>query len=471
MAVQNIIKTQPSNQDYQELLVRLPVRDSSVWTPLQKKEFKSAMDRFYSILGYYTPETAKQIFWKGIIEGHPIIRGDVSYEEWLREVMPRLAVIVLNIADEKLFERIYRSLNTATLIYFNSLLTEEIPGLSDEEKIDFLSEKKPWLKNFLFGSPLNAMGGLFFEANKNASFSISNVTRRIEILPTRLKGALFSIATCNAISSICEKEGLSNQQSTNVSHLLGLTLIGLMDSNELGERIEKACDITQEKSLIFAEKLKNILIDPYQNDIASLKEQSNPIIKEQEISVPIKTTDGKTEEKQIKINKVEFPSIGEEKSSENSGNAPFILHKEKDLTAGASGASPFKKGSVFSFGFFKPRGTPITEKKEISVKIESSEKPIEKNFSSAPVSTSIFEQIKTELEDKNKEVLPSANQPLVEKVQGTPPAPLITLKTEDAKASSKPTVIKQVHYSAFKTDLPPDDKVNPHVNGNTVFFK
>src|SRR3989344_2929165 len=188
MAEQNTAQTQLQYQDYQELLIRLPIRDDSVWVPLQKKDFKTAMNRFYGVLGYSTPKTVTQIFWKSIIEGHPLVRGDISYEDWLKEVMPRLAVIVLNIADEKLLEKIYRSLSPAALIYFNSLLVDEIEGISAEEKIDFLDEKKPWLRNFLLGSPLNAMGGLFFEASVSPSYSLPNVIRKIELLTPGLEG-------------------------------------------------------------------------------------------------------------------------------------------------------------------------------------------------------------------------------------------------------------------------------------------
>jgi len=88
--------TQTQYQDYQELLVRLPIRDDSVWIPLQKKNYKEAMDRFYSLLGYYTPKTATQIFWRSIIEGEPNIRGNISYKEWVTEVMPlRLCISIL----------------------------------------------------------------------------------------------------------------------------------------------------------------------------------------------------------------------------------------------------------------------------------------------------------------------------------------------------------------------------------------
>ncbi len=505
MAQQNNTQTQQQYQEYQELLIRLPIYDDSIWVPLQKKNFKEAMDRFYGILGYYTSKTAPQIFWRSIIEGKPDVRGDVSYSEWIEEVVPPLAIIILNIADEKLLEKIYRSLSPGMLAYFNSLVASEIPGISDEEKTDFLKKEKPWLYTYFTGSPLNVLnGGLFLKkTDATPTSSLENVAQRIVLLPPGLKNVLFSPETARTIVSICEKNGLNAQETTEISYYTGAVLLGLADPDEFSESIEKACNFSSEKAFGITEEIKEEVINTYSDEITSLKEESESIIKEKEIPVPIRAVEEQGGAQPVKITKVKFPKLDEEKKETADLGAPLILHKEQDVALGEKkgAVSPFAKGSVFSFGFFKPRGERKAPEPSgpVSVKIESSEKAPEKTLPPAPPVTipvqkspapsrkaGVFEQIKSELGVKSlelpvKDLSPAPLKiPETEKTKEAPPAaPAYAGRAGNQASEAKE--VKTVHYSQFKTELsnelgvksnePEDKQPDPHVEGNTVFFK
>lgn len=439
--------------DYMELLRAVPLWDESVWIPLQKKDFQGSMERLYALLGTYTKETIKRVFWKQIIEGNEKIRGEVTSDEWFREVTPEIARMIFLVGEQDLVEQIQTSLSTSPEIlnYFEFLLVESIPGDNIEEKSEYLSKEKPWFRTFLLASPLNALteGSLVPISSEIPRVKNRNVAERIGLLSDSLKGLFFSQNIVKEIFSIAEVRKINSEGVVNMSYFLGLTLLGFEEPEKLSEHIERYCNLPSAEAEVLAGELRRRIVDTYAEETESLKKSVESVIKEKEITVPIATAE-ETKEAPVKVNKIEFPkAIPEEPKTPTEPNAPFILFKGQDASPKAdTGSSAFSKGFSLPFGFFKGR-KPVAETPKVSVKIESGTSPagptgtpkIEKP------SISVFGNVETRLNSQKNGIFGA-------------------VKEEIKKLPSS----KTVHYSEYRTEVPPADP-KPTVDGNVVSFK
>lgn len=439
-------------QEYVSILERTPLWDDRVWEPLQKKDYETAMGELVGLMGLYTQKTALEIFWKDIIEGTPAVRGVVSAEEWRENVLPYLANIILEISEKNLIEKIYSTTDPDWLTPLHFLIVAEIPGFSTEEKIEYLSKEKPWLLDYFTGSPLNVLGeGLLIPVSEGIAIKkIGSFSKYWKYLPPGLQGTFYSIEGAQTLINICESYELDRQQIVDIAYSIGAVLLSADTIEEWSDSVRGIFESSNKKFTDQAlDDLQQNFINPFRGEIAELKESIEPVIKEKEITVPIATAE-ETKEAPVKVNKIEFPkAITEEPKTPSEPNAPFILFKGQDASPKAdTGSSAFSKGFSLPFGFFKGR-KPAAETPKVSVKIESGASPA--GPTGAPKigksSPSIFEGVETRLSGKKNGVFGA-------------------VKEEIKKLPSS----KTVHYSEYRTEVPPADP-KPTVDGNTVSFK
>ena len=66
----------------------IPVWDSSVWDPLQNRDYVNAEKSLATIFGEYDTERWKNIYWAGLLNGIPLFRGDLTLGEWQSDALP-----------------------------------------------------------------------------------------------------------------------------------------------------------------------------------------------------------------------------------------------------------------------------------------------------------------------------------------------------------------------------------------------
>jgi hypothetical protein len=438
----------PLAEEYQEILVRLPIWDDGVWEPLQKKDFKAAMDRFFTLMGYYTRKTVQDIYWKNIIQGDEAVRGSVTSDEWRMQIVPRLAQIFLEIGEETLFEKIYSSLDWEWLAAFHFSVVGEIPGISVDEKASYLTKEKSWLLDFFIGSPMNALAeGLLFDVSEGLPRPTQSLASYPAELSPALKKAFFSVPSAKKIITLSSELKWERQQTVDFSYVVGLFLLGVEEKERWEELFEKIFSgYSPEQKENVSKLAYRLLVKPLEGDTRDLRKGTESVIQEKEVSVPVAVVEEKSE-KAVKINKVEFPKAAENQAVDPS--APFMLRTEEDSALKKTPAGNQEKGFSFPFGFFKRSAQP-TQASRVSVKIESAAEP------AGPTGTpkvqkpaqSVFETVQKDIARAPAEG---------DSVFGS-------LGKDLKEAGAK----KTVHYSQFHTPLP---EPAPHIEGNTVSFK
>lgn len=450
-------------ENFEAILIMVPLWDNSVWEPLQKQEYKKAMDRFYSLLGYYTRSTIRKIAWKKILEGDEKVRGVLSLNEWRLNILPYFGSIILNISDKDFFEYIYSILEVETLFFFHAGLISQIPGETATEKLEYATGKREWLGNFFLGSPLGVLfnGFLLEKSNVVTKLDLTEVMDRINILPDGLRSPFFSSFFATSIKNFCVSYGLNKQETTDLAYLIGGALLGIVTKNEFQNETEKISkERVGEKIETFSNEAYQNFIFPYEEEIQTLKDSIESIITETEKTLAIQEEEPE-KEAVVKINKVSFPKAEAPELPKRDENAPLILHKEDvdRLIPPGEKTSVFSKG-FSSFGFFKKKETKPT------VSAVPTQAPISKTPSEIKIikptaetklvktSPSIFERMRNEnkepeeiVEEKKKpEIAPPVAPKMLEiKIEETPEPKKIELATENKKT---------VHYSTNKTELP-----------------
>lgn len=427
------------------LLIMVPVWDTNVWEPLQKKEYGKAMEKFYSLLGFYTRSTIRKIAWKDILEGSERVRGNISLDEWRINVLPYLGAIILDITDQDFFEYIYSTLESETLFFFHAAIISQVPGETAEEKLAYVTGKRDWLGDFFLASPLGVVFNGFLLASSESipKFNLDEILDRINNLPTGLRSPFFSSSYASSIKNFCLRNKLEKQEITNIASLVGSVLLGFIPKEKF---FESAQETLQENltgnSGNFLNEFYQTFISFYEEEIQELKDSIESIITENERVLAVQE-ESEEKEESIKINKVSFPKPEAPEIPKRDETAPLILHKEDldRITPPSEQTSVFAKG--FSpFGFFK--------KREVKPKAFVPQAPTPPAPVTAPKlipeptlpaknTASIFERIREEKETKKTITMPR----------------MLEIKIEEAPQEKTPgTAQKTVHYSTYKTDIP-----------------
>ncbi|MDD5016263.1 MAG: hypothetical protein PHW73_14410 [Atribacterota bacterium] len=91
-----------------------------------------------------------------------------------------------------------------------------------------------------------------------------------ETLPKDLKQAIFSEETANSILSACQRNGLANQQTSQVAELIGYSLMGLLPLENLTQEIAQATNATSAQASQIFNEINRLVFYPIKNFLDEL---------------------------------------------------------------------------------------------------------------------------------------------------------------------------------------------------------
>lgn len=90
------------------------------------------------------------------------------------------------------------------------------------------------------------------------------------VLPDKLKDAIFSEETANAISDICQKHQIEDNQKSEIAKLVGDSLMGLLPPDKLHESIQAQIGIEQAEAEKIALEINRFILYPAKEALSSL---------------------------------------------------------------------------------------------------------------------------------------------------------------------------------------------------------
>lgn len=499
------------NEDIQETLKTFPIWNTSVWEPLQKKDYDSAERAFVAILEETELDDWSLIYWQGIFSGIPAVLGKISNDEWGAMVRPILVRAAMAAASGKGLSVIIQNLNPDGQLDFINLFVKNIPGATSDEKLGWLKENKPSLYMFAIAAPGQELG----INPKQYPGRLSNdiLIKKYRILPINLKNAIFSYEYAEAIFRTGHNSHLADDKISSVARLAGRTLMGFIHPEDFEKEVEIELSVDKRVSDTVSKDIQSNVISFFTPDIKSvyeptdLKKAAAGNVKDVEISIGgLSFSDG---DRNIPVS-IPVQKAGTEEPPDEeiktALNTPFILHEEKRPETVAGERNSFFKSISVPLGFFKSKNQSARTTKPIKVEIEmpKTEKRVV-NYSELRTSLSPFENqsfIKSEnasspirgvsqgvslgnFEGK-KEAAPmivpetkkSDTPEKIELPRGSLGVLSTTLyeKTASVNPSSPNTDTKPVKSFFGKTDETPNEpgilgtikKIQPKIEGNTI---
>jgi len=91
-----------------------------------------------------------------------------------------------------------------------------------------------------------------------------------ETLPKNLQLAIFSEETANSILSACQRNGLIDQQTSQVAELIGYSLMGLLPLENLTNEIITTTGIEQNKAQQTYNELNRLVFSPIKDSLQEI---------------------------------------------------------------------------------------------------------------------------------------------------------------------------------------------------------
>lgn len=92
------------------------------------------------------------------------------------------------------------------------------------------------------------------------------------VLPDKLKDAIFSEETANAISDICKKHQIEDDKKSKIAKFVGDSLMGLLPPDKLQESIEVETGIERAEAEKIALEINRFILYPVKEALGSLYE-------------------------------------------------------------------------------------------------------------------------------------------------------------------------------------------------------
>lgn len=92
------------------------------------------------------------------------------------------------------------------------------------------------------------------------------------VLPKKLKDAIFSEETADVISNICKEHKIEDTQKSKIAELVGDSLMGLLPPNKLHEYIKTETGIEQAEAEKVALAINRFILYPVKEALGSLYE-------------------------------------------------------------------------------------------------------------------------------------------------------------------------------------------------------
>jgi hypothetical protein len=398
------------NEDFQEALKMFPTWDSSVWEPLQNKEYDLAEQNLESVLENIDMDDWSLVHWQGIFGGVPAVLGDISEEEWRAMVRPAIVKAIIGAASGKGLSNTLQELEPLEQLEFLNLFVKNVPGATGEEKTAWLKEKRPSLYMLATAAPAQELG--INPVRYSGGLSMNTLTKKFKIIPKNLKDSLFSYENTEAIFRIGRNNHLSDEKISLMARLVGRVLMGFVHPEDFEKELGTTLLIDGRIVEPIAREIGNKVFYYALSDIRDVYE---PVNLEKEAS-----GDGRD----VEIPISEFFSGAEENvpvTSSSPADKPFIIHEEKGAEPVLKEKSSILKSFSIPLGFFKQKSAAVQPGRPVKAEVEApnqapkNEKRVV-HYSELRTSFSPF--------GESNFLNPSGNEP--SRVDGTPNRPQAT---------------------------------------------
>ncbi len=102
-----------------------------------------------------------------------------------------------------------------------------------------------------------------------------------ETLPKEIKQAIFSEETANSILSACQRNGLTDQQTSQVAELVGYSLMGLLPLENLTPEIMQVTNATGAQASQIFNEINRLVFYPvkiFLDELYSFSPKENPVV-------------------------------------------------------------------------------------------------------------------------------------------------------------------------------------------------
>ncbi len=345
-----------TSTEEQKIIFNFPVWTNLVWGPLQSEDFESAGENLRSILEYFSDEDLNLIFWRGIIEGIPAVRGAITPDKWSDVFLPEIAKLFIDFTNGKIISDTYQHTKLDIIKKFHPLVVASIPGGTPEEKLKLLKTVTPSTHIYFTANPAQIFGfGIFPAPEKLPKNEKKKPEYQLGFLSEIMKYALFSFDTANEIFLAAQNKKLDEKKTSALAYAVGSVLLGITAQDNFSETLKDVLDASPEECEFLAKDIREKIFEKNRKEIKELFEGTKEAVVPAGESVSLEVF-GFDKEKAEKETSIKITQTKEDGAID----APLVLHREKPSPFGFPKTQISQSsGKSFSlpFGFFKSKTT------------------------------------------------------------------------------------------------------------------
>lgn len=239
----------------------IPLWEPSVGGALDARDYNNLENSLKGFLEGLGVEEWGKIYWGGILEGIPSIKGSVGEQTWEQEVLPVIGRAIIGAASTEALVITYASLEKQ-FKNFHEIIINSIQGKSYEQKTEWLKINRPEILNFykknIIGLRINLEEKTLLTENRYEEF---------RNLPKRSKLALLSPKTSKDLVKITEKNHISEEGFSHISALVGMVILREISANNLIENIQEKVGIDKRIAKTISDEINAKVLTPIFSDL------------------------------------------------------------------------------------------------------------------------------------------------------------------------------------------------------------
>lgn len=380
------------------IITAIPTWEEGVWNAIQNKNLNDTEKYLKKFLLTFSPDEWDGIFWSSIIQGIPAVRGDVDETSWKEKMVPAISKVLFSIVPPLELDLVYEKLDIEMARRLHNALIKTLGDGSPSQKLEVLKKNYPNFYSFFVAVPGQVLGMDVVPAHSaHPAPPLTELEDRLSLLPKMLKNGLISYRTAEEIYRIGQSFHISDEKISDLAKIVGLTILGVVRTDELDQEIHKALAVDARTS----QEIANLLEEEIFSDITEEVEEGRltyvpgRLEDDTEVELPvdflpidaevlIKTSSAPTEEHRgglfnfptkartkddaeerdgdlaQKIPIISSPVVGQIKSFDKSESKPFVLYEDKAISQQVGTTRKSSVGFSVPFGFFNKGGSETT---------------------------------------------------------------------------------------------------------------